>query len=61
VLSDFGVDASDYSFAYVADWAEQKEVVKAVLSNVQMTAHAIIEAVEDGELHSDGSLDRGAA
>jgi hypothetical protein len=61
VLSYFGVDASSYSFAYVAHWAEQKEVVKAVLSNVQKTAHAIIEAVEDGELHADGSLDRGAA
>jgi Zn-dependent peptidase ImmA (M78 family) len=25
VLSYFGVDASSYSFAYVAHWAEQKE------------------------------------
>ena len=48
VLSYFGVDASDYSFAYVAHWAEQKEVVKAILSNIQKTAREIIEAVEDG-------------
>jgi hypothetical protein len=45
----------------VAHWEEQKEVVKAVRSNVQKTAHAIIEAVEDGELQADGSLDRGVA
>lgn len=47
VLSYFGIDASSYSFAYVAHWAEHKEVVKAVLSRVQRTARTIIEAVED--------------
>jgi antirestriction protein ArdC len=61
VLSYFGVDASSYSFAYVAHWAEQKEVVKAVLSSVQKTAHAIIEAVEDGPPRAEKSLDRDAA
>jgi hypothetical protein len=53
VLSYFGVDASKYSFTYVAHWAEQKEVVKAVLAGVQKTAHAIIEAVEDGQPQVD--------
>ena len=48
VLSYFGVDASEYSFAYVARWAESKEVVKAALSNMQKAVRAIIEAVEDG-------------
>jgi hypothetical protein len=61
VLSYFGVDASSFSFAYVAHWAEQKEVVKAVLSNIQLTARAIIEAVEDGPRRAEKSLDRGAA
>jgi hypothetical protein len=61
VLSYFGVDASSYSFAYVAHWAEQKEVVKAVLANVQKTAHAIIEAVEEGHLQAEGTPARGAA
>jgi antirestriction protein ArdC len=61
VLSYFGVDASSYSFAYVAHWAEQKEVVKAVLSNVQKTARAIIEVVEDGPRRAEKCLDRGAA
>src|SRR5829696_6577073 len=60
VLSYFGVDASDYSFAYVAHWAEQKEVVKAVLSNIQKTTKAIIEAVEDGRQQAERYLDRGA-
>jgi hypothetical protein len=61
VLSYFGVDASSYSFAYVAHWAEQKEVVKAVLSNIQKTARAIIEAVEDGPPRAENRLNRGAA
>ncbi len=61
VLSYFGVDASGSSFAYVAHWAEQKEVVKAVLAAVQKTAHAIIEVVEDGRLQAERSLDCGVA
>ncbi len=61
VLSYFGVDASSYSFAYVAHWAEQKEVVKAVLSNIQKTARAIIEAVENGPPREGKSLNRWAA
>lgn len=61
MLSYFGVDASGYSFAYVAHWAEQKEVVKAVLSNIQKTARVIIEAVEDSRPQAERSLDRGAA
>ena len=61
MLSYFGVDASSYSFAYVAHWAEQKDVVKAVLSNIQKTAQEIIEAVEDGASEGKGTSGRGAA
>jgi hypothetical protein len=61
VLSYLGVDASSYSFAYVAHWAEQKEVVKAMLSNIQKIAWAIIEAVEDGPPRAEKSLNCGAA
>ncbi len=50
VLSYFDVDASGYSFAYVARWAESKEVVKAALSNIQKTVRKIIDAVEGGAL-----------
>jgi antirestriction protein ArdC len=61
VLSYFGVDASSYSFAYVAHWAEHKEVVKPVLSSIQKTARAIIEAVEDERPRAEKCLNRGAA
>ena len=61
MLSYFGIDASSYSFAYVAHWAEQKEVVKAALAGVQKTTHAIIEAVEEGLPQAEGTLARGAA
>lgn len=61
VLSYFGVDASEYSFAYVARWAESKEVVKAALSNVQVVVRTIIGAVEDGDSREDGAAKREAA
>ncbi len=61
ILSYFGIDTSDYSFAYVAHWAEQKEVVKAVLSNIQKAARAIIEAVEGGASEVKVTADSGAA
>jgi hypothetical protein len=46
VLSYFGVDASGYSFAYLVGWAEKKDVVGAVLSNIQNTAGQIVDAVQ---------------
>lgn len=61
VLSYFGVDASEYSFAYVARWAESKEVVKAALANIQNAVRVIIEAVEDGAPQVEGTLGREAA
>ncbi len=61
VLSYFGVDASGYSFAYVARWAESKDVVKAALSNIQKTVRRIIEAVEDGRLRTKEPLKQEAA
>jgi hypothetical protein len=61
VLSYFGVDASGYSFAYVARWAESKELVKAALSNIQKTIRTIVEAVEDGSPRKEGAPEREAA
>jgi hypothetical protein len=60
VLFYFGVDTSSYSFAYVAHWAEQKEVVKAVLAGIQKTARAIIEAVEVSRPQAERCFDREA-
>lgn len=61
VLSYFGVDASGYSFAYVARWAESKELVKAALSRIQKTVRMIIGAVEDGSPRKEGEPERKAA
>jgi predicted transcriptional regulator len=61
VLSYFGVDASGYSFAYVARWAEKKDVVKAALSNIQKTVRTIIEAVEGGSPQTKVTSEREAA
>lgn len=61
VLSYFGVDASEYSFAYVARWAESKEVVKTALFNIQKTVRVIVEVVESRDARGDRAPDREAA
>ena len=58
VLSYFGVDVSEYSFAYLARWAGSKEVVKAALSNIQKAVQSLIEAVEAHSLVPDAAPTR---
>ncbi len=53
VLSYFGFDASEYSFAYVARWTESKEVVKTAISNIQKTVLVTVEAVESRDARED--------
>lgn len=60
VLSYFGVDVSEYSFAYMALWAESKEVVRVALSNIQKIVRTVIEAVEDGSPQAKGAPEREA-
>ena len=61
MLSYFGADASGYSFACVARWAEGKEVVRAALFNIQKTVRTIIGAVEDGSPWAKGAPELEAA
>ncbi|WP_119069981.1 ArdC family protein [Rubrobacter indicoceani] len=46
VLSYFGLDTSGYSFAYVAHWTEDKEVVRLALVKIQGTVGRIIRNLE---------------
>lgn len=48
VLCDhFGIDTSDYSFGYIASYAAQNEAkLKTILSNIQSTAHEMIDKLE---------------
>lgn len=48
VLCDhFGIDTSDYSFGYIASYAAQDEAkLKSILSNIQSTAHEMINKLE---------------
>jgi len=50
VLNHFGIDASGYSFPYVARWAQDRQVLKRNLEAIQQTAHQIIEGLEEMEL-----------
>lgn len=58
---DIGVDTSEYSFAYVARWAESKEVVRISLSNVQRAVRVLVEAVEGTPPRVENAPDHRAA
>jgi antirestriction protein ArdC len=47
VLSRYGIDSSDYSFPYVARWAEDRDVLTRNLAAIQQTSHAIISGIEE--------------
>ena len=49
VLSHYGIDSSGYSFAYVARWAEDRQVLTRNLAAIQQTSHAIITGIEGRE------------
>lgn len=56
VASALGLDTSDYSFAYVARWADgDAELVAATAQRVTATARTILESVEQPESSPDGS------
>lgn len=61
VLSYFGVDTSEYSFAYVARWAESKEVVRTSLSNVHRAVRVLVEAVKGAPPRVENAPDHRAA
>lgn len=48
VLAHFGIDSGDYTFAYVARWAENREVLNRNLASIQQTSHTLIREIERG-------------
>jgi hypothetical protein len=46
VFSYFGLDTGEFSFAYVANFVADTEVLKTALSRIRGVAHRIIETVE---------------
>ena len=48
VCQHFGIDTSDYSFAYVTGWSRDKELpeLKASLECISKTAAEMIDAIE---------------
>ena len=46
VLDYFGIDSSDYTFGYVAGWAQDKKVLSRNLAAIQKSASAVIDAIE---------------
>lgn len=47
VLKRYGVDTSDYSFPYVARWAQDRGVLTKNLAAIQRVAGTIIEGIEE--------------
>ena len=49
VLTHYGIDSSDYTFPYVATWAQDRAVLKRNLAAIQQVSHRIIASVEGKE------------
>jgi len=49
VLTHYGIDSSDYSFPYVATWAQDRAVLKRNLTAIQQVSHRIIASIEGEE------------
>ena len=47
VYAAFGLDTSRFTFAYVANYSGEVEVLKAALERIQGATRWLIEAVED--------------
>ena len=47
VLHRFGVDTSDYSFPYIATWAQDQETLTQNLSSIQQVSDQLITSIED--------------
>ena len=56
VLNHYGIDASGYSFAYVANWAQNRQVFKRNLDAIQRTADALISGIEGRNDTEDDQL-----
>ena len=48
-----GVDTGDYSFPYVARWAQDMKVFRRNLAEVQQISHRLIEVIGDDCIPSD--------
>ena len=54
-LSHFGLDVGESSFPYIAGWAQDKEVLKRNLGEIQKVASGLITAIEGvGDPYADG-------
>ncbi len=49
VLTHYGIDSSDYTFPYVATWAQDRAVLKRNLAAIQQVSHRIIAGIEGEE------------
>jgi len=49
VLTHYGIDSSDYTFPYVAAWAQDRAVLKRNLAAIQRVSHRIIAGIEGEE------------
>jgi antirestriction protein ArdC len=56
VLSHFGMDTGAYSFPYVATWAQDKQVLKRNLGEIQQVASQLITAIGSQELVPEAHL-----
>jgi antirestriction protein ArdC len=55
-MNHFGLDTGDYSFPYLASWAENPQRLRANLSEVQRVSNVLISAIEGTPLEEEPDL-----
>nr|MBA2453182.1 ImmA/IrrE family metallo-endopeptidase [Chloroflexia bacterium] len=58
VLSHYGIDSGNYSFAYVARWAEDRQVLKRNLDAIQRAAHVLVDGIVETRFSVNQDEDR---
>ena len=49
IAAHFGLDSQGYSFGYIAQWAQDKTVLRRNLAAIQKTAQAVIDGLESAD------------
>lgn len=58
VLTRYGLDSASYSFPYIAQWAQDRTILKRNLDTVHHVSSAIVAGIEDGAGSSEKNSSR---
>ena len=51
ILNHYGIDTSNYSFPYIASWAQERQVLIRNLSAIQRVSDSLITSIDERAQH----------